>query len=90
MSPSERTPHAPASLATDGEQGAGAKACSQCVSKDTAQAVCLRAILVLLIDVLSHLLDSFALDVEIPPVGFLETRDKLDEVRERLVQGDRP
>jgi len=44
----------------------------------------------LIIEVLSDLRDSFALDVEIPPVGFLETRDKLDKIRERLVQEDRP
>lgn len=84
-----KSPLTPASLATDGEQGAGAKACSQCKWKDTALEACLREILLLLIEVLGDLLDSFALDVEIPPAGFLEARDKLDEVRERLVQGAR-
>ena len=90
MNQPEESPLASASLATDEAQGADARACGQCVSKDTARAACLRAILVLLIEVLCDLLDSFAMDVEIPPAGFLESRDKLDEVRERLLQGDRP
>ena len=85
MSPSERTPHAPASLATDGEQGEGAEAGGPSDANATGtrrggqtagvQGATLARVAV---QGAAALLGAYARTTDFPPVGIVEAADFLD------------
>lgn len=82
-----RNPLSSASLATDEEQGVGAKACGQCEVENSAHEAKVRVVVLAGIDALLALLDTQALQTVSPPVGFLEAADELDDARSHMAQG---
>lgn len=87
MSRPNRNPLFPNSLAAEGIQGAGAKACGQCDAQDSAEAARVRVVVGAGIDALTMLLHRHAQTTDSPPAGFPEAADRLDEARDYLAQG---
>lgn len=78
-------PLTPASLATDGMQGAGAAACGQCGAKHSAEASALFLALSAT-DAARGQLDGLAVITADPLPGIIEAADLLDAARELLAQ----
>lgn len=89
MTRPNESPLTPASLATDGNQGASATACGQCGAKHSAEAAALFLALSAT-DAARGQLDRLAVTTADPLPGIIEAADLLDAARELMAQGVTP
>lgn len=90
MNPPNENPLTPASLATDGIQGAGAKAHGPSGAQDTPLAASARILALSAIDAARGQLSRYASMTDAPVAGSVEAADLLDAARDMLAQGGSP
>ncbi|MBB1061861.1 hypothetical protein [Marilutibacter spongiae] len=78
MSHPNENPLTPASLATDGNQGAGAKADSPCGCEHTPCNACLHEMAALAVEVARRMLALVAAGTDYPEPGTVDAADLLD------------
>ena len=78
------SPLTPASLATEGVQGAGTKAFRPCEAEHTPHAAELRILALSGLDDVRALLARYALLTDTPALGMVEAADLLDAARAAL------
>lgn len=78
----------PASLATDGEQGEGVRACGRCGTQDSPQGVAALFLACVAMDAAQAQLEAYALDTDDPHPGTVEAADLLDAARLRMALPD--
>lgn len=79
-----RNPLTPASLATDGDQGARAKAQGPCETQDSAQAMAAHYLARVAVQAAQAQLDRYALATDDPAPGVAEAADLLDTAADYL------
>lgn len=78
----------PASLATDGTQGADAEALSLCGAQDNLQAATARILALTAVDAARDQLDRIALVTDTPARGVVEAADLLDAAADCLASAE--
>lgn len=90
MTRPNKNPLTPASLATDGIQGAEAKALGPCEVKDTPEGRTARMLALTATDAACAQLARYALVTDWPAWGVVEAADLLDAARAMLADGGAP